>query len=237
MGALSKAGELEDTLIIFSSDNGCSPMANFDELKAVGHNPSYIFRGHKADIFEGGHRVPYVVQWPGVITPGLISDNIVCLTDILATLADYLKVELPDDAAEDSVSHLSVLLDKKGFLPGERAIVNHSFDGVFAIRTENWKLVFNPGSGGWSYPSPFEDSEVLKTLPPMQLYNLNMYPGEKNNLFQEYPEKVHQLTELMGKYVRLGRSTPGTAQANDGETHFLSRVEDQVGGDSGIEYK
>ena len=234
--ALRQAGILDNTMLIFTSDNGCSPMANFKELAAVGHNPNYIYRGHKADIFEGGHRVPYIVQWPAAIRPGQVSDETICLTDTLATVAEELGVKLPDNAGEDSVSHLSVLLGKASG-PVRQATVHHSFDGVFAIRQGHWKLIFNPGSGGWSYPSPFSDAALLKTLPPLQLYNLNEDPGEKQNLLNDYPEKVRYLTDLMDKYVKQGRSTPGVAQSNDGETVFQTQVEDHVGGDSGIEYK
>ena len=235
--ALRQAGALDNTLIVFTSDNGCSPMANFEELKAVGHNPNYIYRGHKADIFEAGHRVPYIVQWPAAIRPGQVSDETICLTDALATVAEQLGVELPDDAGEDSVSHLSVLLGKTSARPLRETTVHHSFDGVFAIREGDWKLIFNPGSGGWSYPSPFSDAAILKTLPPLQLYHLEKDPGETQNQVKDHPELVQHLTDLMDTYVKQGRSTPGAPQSNDGEIRFQSRVEDHVGGDSGIEYK
>ena len=237
VAALSQAGALDNTLIIFSSDNGCSPMANFTELEEVGHNPNYVFRGHKADIFEAGHRVPYIAHWPAAIRGGQVSDQTICLTDTIATIAEQLGVELPDDAGEDSVSHLSVLLNQKTSETPQRAIVNHSFDGAFAIRQGDWKLIFDPGSGGWSYPSPFDDAETLKTLPPMQLYNLRNDPGEMKNLVDEHPERVELLTELMASYVKKGRSTPGAPQLNDGHTSFLPQVEEQIGGDSGIEFK
>ncbi len=237
VNALRKSGALENTLLIFTSDNGCSPMANFDELKEVGHNPNYIYRGHKADIFEAGHRVPYVVHWPVGILPGIVSDEVICITDALATFAELFNVELPDNAGEDSVSHLPVLLGKQLDDPVREAIVHHSFDGIFSLRQGKWKLIFSPGSGGWSYPSPFGDAEVLKTLPQLQLYNLETDPGETENRVMDHPEIVQQFTLMMDNYVKQGRSTPGQSQKNDGETSFQPKVEEEVSGDSGIEYK
>src|SRR5690606_21163808 len=90
MQALQEQGLAENTLVIFTSDNGCSPKANFAELKRVGHHPSYIFRGHKADIYEGGHRVPFIVRWSGKVPGGRVSDAIVCSTDFMATVAGIL---------------------------------------------------------------------------------------------------------------------------------------------------
>ncbi|HVX64488.1 MAG TPA: arylsulfatase, partial [Pirellulales bacterium] len=106
LDALDKHGVADNTLVIFTSDNGCSPQAKYDELQAKGHDPSYVFRGHKADIFDGGHRVPYLVCWPGKIKPGSKCDQLICLTDLMATCADILGVKLPDNAGEDSVSLL-----------------------------------------------------------------------------------------------------------------------------------
>jgi len=235
--ALKRGGVLDDTLLVFTSDNGCSPMADFEELKQAGHNPNYIFRGHKADIFEGGHRVPYVVHWPATIKGRRVSDEIICVTDILATCADIFDAELPDNAGEDSVSHLPVLLGEELETPLREATVHHSFDGAFAIRREQWKLIFGPGSGGWSYPSPFSDLEVLKQLPPIQLFNLNDDPGEKHNIAEEHAKRVRELTALMESYLERGRSTPGAPQANDGETRFRSDRDRKSEGDSGIEFE
>src|SRR4029079_14440998 len=101
--ALDHQGLTENTLLIVTSDNGCSPQAKFDELVPKGHNPSYVFRGHKADIYEGGHRIPFVARWPGRVKPGSRSDQLLCLTDFMATCAQILGVELPPTAGEDSV--------------------------------------------------------------------------------------------------------------------------------------
>ena len=99
LDALDERAWPGDTLVIFTSDNGCSPEANFDELAARGHDPSCVFRGHKADIFEGGHRVPFLVRWPGVIAPARSSDQLICLTDLMATCAEILGHGCPTTPA------------------------------------------------------------------------------------------------------------------------------------------
>ncbi len=202
-----------NTIVIFTSDNGCSPKANFEELKEVGHDPSYIFRGHKADIYEGGHRVPFIFRWPDKVEAGRKSDEIICTTDLMATIANILDFPLPDDAAEDSYSFLPVITGENYKSPVREAIVHHSIAGRFAIRQNDWKLILWPGSGGWSYP---RDNEIMDDTPGFQLYNLKNDPSETNNLFRDNPGKVKELKELMTKYIEQGRSTPGEEQENEG---------------------
>jgi hypothetical protein len=122
-----------------------------EELAAKGHQPSHIFRGAKADIFEGGHRIPFIVRWPGKIRPGSTNTQTVCLTDLLATCAELVGTALPPNAGEDRVSLLPAFLGKDT-PPLREATVHHSINGSFAIRQANWKLIFCPGSGGWSKP-------------------------------------------------------------------------------------
>ncbi|HXG13199.1 MAG TPA: exo-alpha-sialidase [Gemmataceae bacterium] len=209
--ALERNGLAANTLVVLTSDNGCSPQADFKELAARGHHPSYRFRGHKADIYDGGHRIPFIVRWPGKVKPGSVSDQIICLNDLLATCADILGVKLPDDAGEDSVSILPALLGTaKG--PLREAVVHHSANGSFAIRQGNWKLALCPGSGGWSFPRPGRDD--ASKLPPVQLYDLANDIGETNNVQDQHPEVVARLTQLLEKYVADGRSTPGRPQRN-----------------------
>ncbi|MEO6786962.1 MAG: arylsulfatase, partial [Chthoniobacteraceae bacterium] len=210
LAALDKAGATGNTLVFFTSDNGCSPSAKFDELRAKGHDPSAGFRGHKADIFEGGHRVPFIVNWPGKVKAGGSSAGIVCLTDFMATAADVIGVKLPATAAEDSVSLLPVLLGRDG--PRRTTLVSHSINGSFAIRDGNLKLCLCAGSGGWSAPKPGSPAE--KGLPPDQLYDLAADRAETKNLAAEKPETVKRLTELLDKYIADGRSTPGEPQKN-----------------------
>jgi arylsulfatase A-like enzyme len=210
LDALEKSGAEKNTLVIFTSDNGCSPQAKFEELRAKGHDPSAGFRGHKADIFEGGHRVPFIVRWPGKVKAGGSSADIVCLTDFMATAAEIVGAKLPANAAEDSVSFLPALLGADG--PRRTTLVSHSINGSFAIREGNWKLCLCAGSGGWSAPRPGTPAE--KDLPPNQLYNLAADRAEQKNAAAEHPETVKRLTGLLDQYIAGGRSTPGEPQKN-----------------------
>ncbi|MFH5883639.1 arylsulfatase [Halalkalibaculum sp. DA3122] len=210
---LEEQGMLKETLIIFTSDNGASPRADFEELARAGHDPSYIYRGHKADIYEGGHRVPFIVSWPGKITNGSVSNETISTVDLMATMADIMGEDLAEDEGEDSYSFLPVLMQQQFNKPLREATVFHSVEGRFAIRKGDWKLILWPGSGGWSYPNT---EEQLRGLPPFQLYNLEQDPAETKNLIYIYPEKVKELKALLEKYIREGRSTPGIPQENDG---------------------
>ncbi|GAI30601.1 unnamed protein product, partial [marine sediment metagenome] len=189
---------------------GCSPQAQYEELAEFGHNPSYHFRGHKADIYEGGHHIPFIVRWPEKIKPGTRSDEVTCLTDLLATCAAIVGDTLPDNAGEDSYSILPAMSGQTRDNTIREATVHHSVNGSFAIRKGKWKLCMCPGSGGWSSPTPQEAKEL--DLPPVQLYNLETDIGEQNNLVDQYPEIVEELTKLLRDYIRNGRSTPGESQ-------------------------
>ncbi|MCK5174390.1 MAG: sulfatase-like hydrolase/transferase, partial [Planctomycetes bacterium] len=177
--------------------------------------------GAKADVYEGGHRIPFIAKWPGKIKPGSTSNETICLTDLMATAADIANYKLPDNAGEDSVSILPVLLGEKHSKPLREATVHHSMNGSFSIRKGNWKLLLCPGSGGWSKPRPGKDS--MKGLPPIQLYDLEKDIKETNNLQDKYPEKVKELTALLQSYVDAGRSTPGTKQKNTGKTPIMKK--------------
>ncbi len=211
MEALASNGLEGNTLFFVTSDNGCSPSAKFDELLAKGHNPSYQFRGHKADIFDGGHRIPFLVRWPGHVKAGGTSNQTICLTDLLATCAEILGEKLPGAAGEDSVSILPAL-EGRATAALREAIVHHSINGSFSIRQGPWKLELCGDSGGWSAPKP--GTKEAQGLPPVQLYDLSSDIGEKKNLQAEHPEIVERLTKLLEKYVADGRSTPGAAQRN-----------------------
>ncbi|WP_405398692.1 arylsulfatase [Maribacter sp. Asnod2-G09] len=213
--AVREEESLKNTIVIFTSDNGQSPRADFrgDELSKAGHNGSYIFRGQKSDIYEGGHRVPFIVKWPGKINEGGISNETICTIDLMATASELVNVKLPDTAGEDSYSILPILKGESYNKPLREATVHHSGTGRFAIRKEEWKLILWPGSGGWSSPSTEEE---MQGLPEFQLYNLKEDPTEKKNLVAEHPQKVKELQSLLEKYITQGRSTPGIPQKNDG---------------------
>lgn len=215
MKAVDKAGIAENTIFIFTTDNGCSPQARFGELAEKGHYPGYIYRGHKADLYDGGHRIPCIVRWPAKIEPHTVSQT-VCLTDFMATFASVAGYKLKDNEGEDSYDMLPLLLHTEEPAPIREATVHHSIEGDFTIRKGEWKLLMSPGSGGWSYPCPRTDTAVIKTLPAIQLYNMANDPGEKENVYDKHPEIVRQLRGLLVKYIREGRSTPGLPQPNEG---------------------
>ena len=214
LNSIEKAGINDNTIIIFTSDNGTSPGANIKELKRKGHSPNSIYRGHKADIYEGGHRVPFIVKWPKEIKKGSVSDETICLTDLMATFAEITDYDLKANEGEDSFSLLPILKNNTFTSPLREATVHHSILGNFAIRKGDWKLIMCPGSGGWSLPGP-KDPTTLEGLPKVQLYNLSNDPEETINLESAEPDKLAELKLLLSKYITEGRSTPGTIQEND----------------------
>ncbi len=215
--AIKAAGIDDNTIVIFTSDNGCSPEGNFDILKQHGHDPSAGFRGHKADIYEGGHRVPFIVRWPNEIKAGQSTNTLVCLTDFYATLRDITGQPAEDLGGEDSFSLVPIF--KGGTETGRKSLISHSIGGSFSIRQGDWKLCLSAGSGGWS--APREPVAKKKNLPSMQLFNLNADRGELNNLLKEHPEVVEELLLLLSKEVSQGRCTPGKPVSNDRDVQFL----------------
>ncbi len=212
MEALERNGLSDNTIIIFSADNGTSKVAKIEELEAQGHYPSANLRGSKADLWEGGHRVPFIMRWPDKLAPGTHQDQLVSMSDMMATFAEFFGVELADNTAEDSISFLPAI-NSESAKEGRDAIVHHSIHGRFSIRQGPWKLLLAPGSGGWT--APLDPVAVVRGLPEIQLYKLDEDIGEQNNLEAEYPEKVKELIQLLETYVADGRSTPGEFQQND----------------------
>jgi len=212
LAALDTAGVANKTLVIATSDNGCSPAANTDKLEVQGHFASAQLRGYKADIWEGGHRVAFLARWPDRLKAGSQSAQLVCHTDLMATCAEILGVKLPDDAGEDSVSILPALMGKE-IAPLRAAVVHHSISGKFAVRQGNWKLELCAGSGGWGKPG---DAEATKQgLPDVQLYDLSTDVAESKNLQAEHPDVVARMTKILEQQIANGRSTPGAKQKND----------------------
>jgi arylsulfatase A-like enzyme len=221
LAALEREGLSGNTLVFFTADNGCSPAGKTDELERAGHFASGPFRGYKADIWEGGHRVPFLARWPGKVKPGSQSTQLICHSDLLATCAELLGAKLPATAGEDSVSILPALLGTAK-APLHEAVVHHSINGSFAIRQGKWKLALCAESGGWSAPTP--GSKAAQGLPETQLYDLSADQAESKNLQAEHPEEVARLTKLLEQIVANGRSTPGAKQANDAEIQIRKRA-------------
>ncbi|QYM78614.1 arylsulfatase [Horticoccus luteus] len=201
----------ENTLVIFAADNGCSPAANLPQLRTFHHDPQMGLRGAKADIYEGGHRIPFIVRWPGRVAANSHNDALVCQIDFMATCAELLDTPLPANAAEDSVSLLPILTGKSAQV--RETLVNHSVNGSFALRQGPWKLCLCPDSGGWSDPKP---GKAPPGSPPFQLFNLDQDSAETTNLYAEHPEIVRRLGELLKQQILRGRTTPGPVEQNTG---------------------
>ena len=208
--ALKKNKIADNTIVVFTSDNGCSPRADFELLAQKGHDPSYIFRGMKSDLFEGGHHIPCIVRWPAQAKPRRV-DQTICLTDFMATFAALSGYRLADNEAEDSYNILPLLTASETGKTIREATVHHSIDGSFAIRQGKWKLLLSSYSGGWSEPR-----KAVVGAPEYQLYDLEKDPEETRNLYDSNREIANHLRELLIRYVEEGRSTPGLPQKNDG---------------------
>jgi arylsulfatase A len=199
--ALDQAGVSANTLVIFTSDNGAHWLPS--DIEKWGHRANGGLRGQKSDIWEGGHRIPFIARWPGKIKGGTTRQDLIGLTDLFATVAALVNVPLPRDAGEDSFNLLPALLGRKLRAPIREAIVHQSGEGTFGIRQGPWKLALALGSHGFSEPRNIApkpgDAEG-------QLYNLADDPQEQHNLWLQQPAIVARLTALLKKYQAEGRS-------------------------------
>ena len=219
MSALEQAGVDDNTLLIFTSDNG-SFMSRRDGLhdmdhtdnstiqayRAGNHTANHVYRGTKADIWEGGHRVPFFARWPGEIEPGSTREEVISLTDVFATVAEIVGKELPNHAAEDSFSLLPLLRGKPWARP-RAAVTHHSIQGMFAIRDGRWKLVAGNGSGGREDPigQPFER--------PYQLFDIASDPSEQSNVYDQHPAVAQRLERELERIRSWDRSRMTTDMA------------------------
>ena len=202
--ALALTGMTENTLVIVTSDHGpphrdgTEMVGAVGSLKKYGHNPSRPWRGIKSDIWEGGHRVPFIAHWPGRIPSGTTCHEPILLVDLMRTIAGIIGYPLPNDAAEDSFDITPVLFGQETS-PIREHLIFHSGDGMFAIRHGPWKLILGRGSGGLLQPSPKEG-------PTGQLYNLEDDPKEQHNIYCEHVERVECLSKLVANIQQQGRS-------------------------------
>lgn len=188
----------ENTLVVLSSDNGAHWTVNDKELFA--HRPNYIYRGQKADIYEGGHRIPYLIRWPGQVPAGIVSDQLISTTDFLATVAGIINEKVPEGAAPDSYNLSEVVMGKTVTSSIRDQMIQHSIDGLFAIRQGNWKYTPVLGSGGFSNPKLIEPAPGE---PNGALYNLSTDIAETRNLIsnhQPLAQRLHKrLEEIAGQ--------------------------------------
>ncbi|MCS7471696.1 arylsulfatase [Stieleria sp. ICT_E10.1] len=205
LDAIEQSGKADETFVVFTSDNGCAPYIGVESLEQQGHFPSGPLRGYKADAWEGGHRIPFLVRWPGVVEPESVCQELVHQADLLATFADIWNTELPEDAGEDSFSLVPLL--KGETQPIRETSVSCSIRGVPSLRDRNWKYIAAPGSGGWGKGG--DQSQ------PVQLYDLATDLAETRNLAAEQPERLKSMQALLETTITAGRSTPGSPQRND----------------------
>ena len=195
--ALDAHNLADDTLVIFTSDNGTTAPSPDRELKNDLHLRQHL-RGSKATVYEGGHRMPYLVRWPGVVPAGSVCDELICHTDFMATVAEIVGYDLPENAAEDSHSLLTLYRGShREIVP---PVVNHSARGNFAVRQGDWKLVL----GAKDQPAGVS-----------MLYNLRDDLGETTDVIDQHPERAAEMTSLLKEIIDTGRSTPGASQPNE----------------------
>jgi arylsulfatase A len=189
---LETSGFSENTIVIFASDNGPYWRQNFVEM--FNHRAAAQFRGMKGDAFEGGHRIPFIVRWPHKVKAGSVSNATTTLANLMATCADVLKSKDAAFVTEDSYSILPILLGKTKTVPDQPAVVHSSSIGYFAIRKGDWKLIVGLGSGGFTEP---RDIKPTVGKPTGQLYNLATDISETKDVYEQYPDKVQELTLLL----------------------------------------
>lgn len=209
LNTLKKKKILDNTIIIFASDNGCAPIADFPFLKSKGHEPSYIYKGMKSDIYEGGHRIPCIIHYTNQKKRVEVSQTI-CLSDFMATFAELTGYRLADNEGEDSYSILPLLVNPESDTVIREATIHHSINGSFSIRKGKWKLITISYSGGWTVPT-----KPVAGAPKYQLYDIEKDPFEIVNLYHQYPDIAMEMENLLKKYITEGRSTPGKIQQND----------------------
>ena len=203
--ALDEAGVADNTLVIFTADNGHSHYTGWEDLIRAGHQPSGPYRGHKSQIWEGGHRVPFLVRWPGRVEAGSSNDQLLSLTDVFSSYAELLGAKLPQDGAQDSFSFVQSMLGKTS-QPFRPNLVSHSRNGEFAYREGRWKVVFK-------LLDELQRSRGMSTT--VQLYDLQNDISETTDLAAERPDVVEPLTAGLRSVINQGRSRPGPIEPND----------------------
>ena len=214
MAALDKHGFADNTLVIFSSDNGPEVPTVLSMRQDYKHDGARPWRGVKRDNWEGGHRVPFIARWPGKIKPGTRSSQTLSLTDLMATFAAITNVKLPQGAGEDSVNMLPALIGSDKGKSIRKYTLHQTISLALAIRRGPWKYLDHRGSGGNNYDRSGRWGMKKYIVPekepeaPGQLYNLDTDPGETNNLYFKRSEIVKELKNKLEEFKKSGRSAP-----------------------------
>ncbi|MEM7373189.1 MAG: arylsulfatase [Bacteroidota bacterium] len=211
---LDRLGLTDNTIVMFASDNGPEVPTVLDMRKSYKHDGATPWRGVKRDQWEGGHRTPFIVRWPGQVQPNTSSDQLLSLTDVMATCAEIVGVQIPNNAAEDSYNMLPALLGTQGNTAVRQYLLEQTISLDMSIRDGHWKYLDHKGSGGNNYdregewgmaPYKIEDTDPDA---PGQLYNLEEDPGETVNVYSQYPDKVAAMKEKLEAFKTSGRSAP-----------------------------
>lgn len=193
--AIEENGFAENTLVIFTADNGAEHYA-YDRIRNFQHRSSGPLRGLKRDLYEGGHRVPFIVKWPGVVKPGSVSDALISQVDLFATLSAITGHDLPAGVAHDSHDLLPVW--KQNAPSPRRSIVHNTMAGAYAVRHDHWLLIANKTGAHSKVPAWFdEENGYTKNEHPGELYDLRADLAQKHNLYATQPAKVKELTALL----------------------------------------
>jgi len=205
--ALDENGFRDNTLVIFSADNGPEHYA-YDRIRNYRHRSMGPLRGLKRDIWEGGHRVPLVVRWPGVVAPGAVSSALVSQIDLMATIAAVVDYQLPPEAAEDS--HDLLPLWQGQTTVGRHSMAHNTYKDHYAVRADDWVLIDAPSGHVTKVPAWFDEQNQYEANPyPAALYHIREDLGEHHNLFATRPEKVAELRELLQRIRAHGEVRPG----------------------------
>jgi arylsulfatase A len=206
--ALEENGFTENTLVIFTADNGPERYA-YDRIRKYNHRSAGELRGLKRDTWEGGHRVPFIIKWPGIIKSGTVSREVINQVDLMATLAEIVGYKLPSEAAEDSYNLLPLLQRKADAKDIREATVQNTFKDQYAIRKGDWVLIDSKSGMHSKVPEWFNERfGYTENQFEGELYNLKEDVSQKNNLYEEKPEKVAELRALLLRYKTKGRSIP-----------------------------
>lgn len=210
--ALKANGFAENTLVVFTADNGAEQYA-YDRERQFGHWSSGPFRGVKRDVWEGGHRVPFIVRWPGQVAAGVVSDEVISQVDLFATFAAVLGHDLQPDQAKDSYNLLPLLQGKRYTKPLRKATVQNTYEESYGLRQGDWMFI-NASTGDIS-PCPDSYLQVhgyTKETTPGLLYNLKTDPAQHRNLYVENPERVKEMERLLNRYIAGEGCAPHAAK-------------------------
>lgn len=204
--ALKTKGLDKNTIVVFSSDNGPEIYA-FERAEKYDHYSMGDFRGLKRDVWEGGHHVPFIVKWPGEIKAGTVSDEVISQVDLMATLAAITGIPLPEGAAPDSYNLIPVLKGEEYISPLREATVHNTYEDIWGLRQGKWLYINNSSGGHSRMPDDFKKLRDYKDFETDKLlFDMEQDPGQRNNLYIKYPDKIMGMDELLVKYREQGFS-------------------------------